>query len=66
MRIVTWNVNSVRMRLSQLVGWLERHRPDALCLQETKIPDDGFPRLEIEATARRLGFQESPRVDFAV
>lgn len=49
MRIVTWNVNSVRMRLSQLVGWLERHRPDALCLQETKIPDDGFPRLEIEA-----------------
>jgi exodeoxyribonuclease III len=49
MRIVTWNVNSVRMRLTHLLGWLDKHRPDVLCLQETKIPDEGFPRMEIES-----------------
>ena len=49
MRIVTWNVNSVRMRLTHLLGFLERHRPDVVCLQETKIPDEAFPRLEIES-----------------
>ena len=49
MRIVTWNVNSVRMRLTHLLGWLDTHRPDVLCLQETKIPDEAFPRMEIES-----------------
>ena len=44
MRIVTWNVNSVRARLERLVGVLRRHEPDVLCLQETKATDDRFPR----------------------
>jgi exodeoxyribonuclease III len=44
MKIVTWNVNSVRARLERLIGVLRRHEPDVLCLQETKTTDDRFPR----------------------
>lgn len=43
MRIATWNVNSVRSRLDQVVAWLERERPDVVCLQETKVEDGLFP-----------------------
>jgi exodeoxyribonuclease-3 len=48
-KIVTWNINSVRARLNRLLDWLEVHEPDVLCLQETKVTDPDFPRLEIEA-----------------
>ncbi len=48
MRIATWNVNSVRARLPRLVPWLEEHRPDIVCLQETKVEDDKFPREPLE------------------
>jgi len=53
MRIATWNVNSVRTRLDQITAWLERERPDVLCLQETKVADELFPRQAFEA----LGYQ---------
>jgi len=43
MRIATWNVNSVRARLPRLVAWLEREKPDVLCLQELKVEDALFP-----------------------
>lgn len=43
MRIATWNVNSIRMRLEQVTAWLQRERPDVLCLQETKVEDGKFP-----------------------
>src|ERR1700734_448030 len=43
MRIATWNVNSVRRRLSLVVDWLAANKPDVLCLQETKVPDSEFP-----------------------
>lgn len=43
MRIATWNVNSVRTRLEQVVAWLERERPEVVCLQETKVEDGLFP-----------------------
>lgn len=49
MQLATWNVNSIRARLPRLVAWLEKHRPDVVCLQETKVEDDLFPRAEIEA-----------------
>jgi exodeoxyribonuclease-3 len=39
----TWNVNSVRMRLERLLHWLERRKPDIVCLQETKATDADFP-----------------------
>ena len=53
MRLATWNVNSVVARLPRLVEWLASSSPDVLCLQETKIADDGFPRAEVEA----LGYE---------
>jgi len=44
MKIATWNVNSVRTRLEQVVGWLQDNPIDVLCLQETKVVDESFPR----------------------
>lgn len=49
MKILTWNVNSVRVRLERLLGVLERHRPDVVCLQELKVADGEFPAAEIAA-----------------
>ncbi len=43
MKIVTWNVNSIRVRLERLLAFLARERPDVVCLQELKVPDDHFP-----------------------
>jgi len=42
-KIASWNVNSVRARLERVLAWLEAHRPDVLCLQETKVVDEAFP-----------------------
>jgi len=41
--IATWNVNSIRTRLSQIIDWMNQVNPDILCLQETKVMDDSFP-----------------------
>jgi exodeoxyribonuclease-3 len=41
--VATWNINSVRLRLPLVMGFLDRFRPDILCLQETKCPNDLFP-----------------------
>ena len=49
MRIATWNVNSVRTRLDQVLVWLEQYQPDLLCLQETKDDDPLFPTQAFEA-----------------
>jgi exodeoxyribonuclease-3 len=46
-RLATWNVNSVRSRLPRLLPWLAETKPDIVCLQETKIADDGFPLAEV-------------------
>ena len=43
MLIATWNVNSIRTRLSQIIDWINHFDPDILCLQETKVIDDNFP-----------------------
>lgn len=43
MLIATWNINSIRMRLDRLLQWLERRKPDVVCLQETKVVDEDFP-----------------------
>jgi exodeoxyribonuclease-3 len=53
MRIATWNVNSVRTRLAQVIAWLAAERPEVLCLQETKVEDQLFP---LQAFAE-LGYQ---------
>jgi exodeoxyribonuclease-3 len=46
-KIVTWNVNSIRQRLPRLLAMLERHAPDVVCLQETKVEDDVFPMEQV-------------------
>ncbi len=43
MKLATWNINSVRLRLALVLRFLERHQPDVLCLQETKVINDLFP-----------------------
>ena len=48
-KITTWNVNSLRVRLPQLLVWLEAEAPDAVALQETKLADDAFPASELAA-----------------
>lgn len=47
MRLVTWNVNSLNARLPRVLELLEEHRPDVLCLQETKCEPDTFPHAEL-------------------
>jgi exodeoxyribonuclease-3 len=47
MRFATWNVNSVKARLPRLLDWLAGTAPDVVCLQETKVADDGFPAGEV-------------------
>ena len=49
MRIATWNVNSLRVRLPHLLDWLARQAPDVACLQETKCDDAAFPADELAA-----------------
>lgn len=44
MRIATWNINSVRLRIGIVEQFIDEHKPDVLCLQETKTVDDTFPR----------------------
>lgn len=48
LRIATYNVNGVNGRLSNLVAWLQTMKPDIVCLQELKAPDDRFPADEIK------------------
>ena len=56
MRLATWNVNSLAVRLPQLLQWLAEHPVDALVLQETKLTDDKFPRDEIAAAGYQVNF----------
>src|ERR1035437_3223925 len=47
MRVVTWNVNSLRARLPRVLELLAEHRPDVVCLQETKCTPRAFPKDEL-------------------
>ena len=49
MRLATWNVNSLKVRLPHLLDWLARAKPDVACLQETKTEDANFPLAELQA-----------------
>jgi exodeoxyribonuclease-3 len=52
--IATWNVNSVKQRLPQLLDWLKHGKPDIALLQEIKCMDDAFPAMEIEELGYNL------------
>lgn len=54
MKVATWNVNSVRTRLAHVVDWLKANPVEALCLQETKVVDDDFPRSPLESLGYHL------------
>ncbi|MEW6313998.1 MAG: exodeoxyribonuclease III [Pseudomonadota bacterium] len=56
MKIATWNVNSLKVRLPQVLDWLAANQPDALCLQETKLEDAAFPSAEIEVAGYHAAF----------
>src|SRR5438477_1866407 len=49
MRVASWNINSLRKRQHRLFAWLESAKPDIVCLQETKCPDEQFPVLALQA-----------------
>lgn len=52
-RVVTWNVNSVKQRVPRLLPWLDQRKPDVVCLQETKLADDAFTALLGDALGER-------------
>lgn len=56
MKLATWNVNSLKVRLPQLLEWLAARQPDVVCLQETKLEDKSFPRMELEAAGYQAAF----------
>jgi len=55
MRVATWNVNSLKVRMERVEEWLREVSPDIVCLQETKIADDAFPSLSFGA----LGYESA-------
>ncbi len=56
MKIATWNVNSLRVRLPQALDWLADQQPDVMCLQETKVVDEDFPQDEIREAGYHAAF----------
>lgn len=56
MQIATWNVNSLKVRLPQVLDWLAATRADVLCLQETKLEDHAFPRTAFKAAGYHAAF----------
>ncbi len=57
MKIATYNINSIRQRLPIVLDWIARHKPDVMCLQETKVQDQDFPAEAI----REAGYHPSYR-----
>ena len=53
MKIASWNVNSLKVRLPHVLDWLAANQPDVLALQETKLTDDNFPADAV----REAGFE---------
>lgn len=56
MKIVTWNVNSLKVRLNHLLQWLQANPVDVVCIQETKLTDDKFPLAELNAAGYQVVF----------
>ena len=56
MKLAAWNVNSLKVRLPQLLDFLTTRQPDVVCLQETKLEDPNFPRAEIATAGYQVAF----------
>jgi exodeoxyribonuclease-3 len=57
MKVATYNVNSIRQRLPIVLGWLAEHKPDVMCLQETKVQDQDFPSEAIREAGYHVAFR---------
>lgn len=57
LKIATFNVNSIRTRLGQVLAWLEQEVPDVLCLQETKVVDEKFPESEFTGRGYHVAYK---------
>ncbi|HWD27612.1 MAG TPA: exodeoxyribonuclease III [Rhizomicrobium sp.] len=55
LKVTTWNINSVRLRINLVAKFIKSTRPDVICLQETKCPDDAFPLKRF----KRLGYEHA-------
>jgi len=55
-KIATWNVNSLKVRLPQVLEWLAAFQPDVLAMQETKIPNELFPAMDFEAIGYHVAY----------
>ncbi|HEY0164140.1 MAG TPA: endonuclease/exonuclease/phosphatase family protein, partial [Sphingomicrobium sp.] len=53
MRLASYNLNGIRARLPRLIEWLEREKPDIVCLQELKCADESLPTADVEAAGYR-------------
>lgn len=60
MKIASWNVNSLRVRLPQVLDWLEKEQPDVLGLQETKLTDENFPLAALQEAGYQTVFAGQP------
>ncbi len=60
MKLATWNVNSLKIRLPHVLEWVASHQPDVLCLQETKLTDDKFPRSALDEAGYASAFSGQP------
>jgi exodeoxyribonuclease-3 len=57
MKIATYNVNSIRIRIDTVLAWLEKYQPDVLCLQETNCADENFPFLALATSGYRIHYR---------
>ncbi len=60
LKVASWNVNSLKVRLPHVLAWCSEAAPDVLALQETKLTDDKFPHEELEAAGYRSVFSGQP------
>lgn len=56
MKLASWNLNSLKVRLPHLLDWITRQQVDVICLQETKLEDHNFPRAELETAGYQVAF----------
>src|SRR6202051_1797047 len=57
MKVATYNVNSIRQRLPIVLDWIGEHKPDVMCLQETKVQDQDFPADTIRKTGYHVAYR---------
>jgi exodeoxyribonuclease-3 len=63
LKIATFNVNNINRRLPNLLAWLAETKPDIVCLQELKAPDNRFPRSPLEKAGYGAVWEMSGRTE---